>query len=104
MTRLVIIRHGQSEANANYIFAGHSDFDLSELGKDQAKLAAEYLFKRIKPDAIYSSDLLRAYHTATPVGEIFNMPVIKEKGFREIFAGAWEGLSFAEDMIFSSGQ
>ena len=94
MTTLILVRHGQSQANAQYIFAGHSDFDLSELGKTQAQMAAEYLFKRINPAAIYSSDLLRAYHTATPIGEIFNIPVVKEEGFREIFAGKWESMLF----------
>lgn len=94
MTRLILIRHGQSLANANNLFAGHSDFDLSDFGKQQARLAASYLRKKESLDAIYASDLLRAYHTATPIGEAFGIPVIKDTGFREIYAGEWESLSF----------
>ena len=94
MTRIIMIRHGQSLANANDLFAGHSDFDLSDFGKTQAQMAAKYLIEREKIDAIYSSDLLRAYHTACPIGEAFGLPVIKDTSLREIFAGEWESLSF----------
>lgn len=96
MTRLILIRHGQSLANAQELFAGHSDFDLSDFGKQQARLAASYLLKTEMIDAIYASDLLRAYHTATPIGEAFDLPVIRDPGFREIYAGEWESLSFSE--------
>ena len=40
MTRLIFIRHGQSIANVESRFAGHSNFDLSEVGYRQAELAA----------------------------------------------------------------
>ena len=94
MTRLILIRHGQSLANANNLFAGHSDFDLSDFGHAQAACAASYL-KRTEPiDRIYASDLLRAYHTATPIGKAFGLEVIKDTGLREIYAGDWESLSF----------
>ena len=95
MTRLILIRHGQSLANAKDLFAGHSDFDLSDFGKLQASLAASYLRQREQIDAIYASDLLRAYHTACPIGEAFGLPVIKDTSLREIFAGEWEALSFS---------
>lgn len=96
MTQLILVRHGQSLANAKKIFAGHSDFDLSELGHTQARLAAEYLATHEKIDAIYASDLLRAYHTATPTAEMLGLPVIKDTGLREIFAGEWEGRTVFE--------
>lgn len=94
MTRLILIRHGQSLANADDLFAGHSDFDLSDFGRRQARRAAEYLLRRERIDRIYASDLLRAYHTACPIGDAFGLPVVKDAGLREIFAGEWEGLSF----------
>ncbi len=94
MTKLILIRHGQSLANANDLFAGHSDFDLSALGMEQAKRAAHWLAAHEQADVIYASDLLRAYHTATPLGEMLGLPVIPDRGLREIFAGEWEGLSF----------
>ena len=96
MTRLILIRHGFSMANAEDRFAGHSDFPLSDIGHEQARMAAEYLFANEKIDKIYASDLLRAYHTATPTAEKFGLPVIPDTRLREIYAGAWEGMKFKE--------
>jgi broad specificity phosphatase PhoE len=97
MTRLIIIRHGQSLANAENLFAGLSDYDLSPLGHKQAALAAEYLAQSQEHiDVIYASDLKRAYHTATPIGERLSLPVIKDTGLREIFGGAWESMCFSD--------
>ncbi len=96
MTKLILVRHGQSKANAQHIFAGHSDFDLSELGHTQAGLVADYLAAHERIDAIYASDLLRAYHTATPTAERLGIPVIKDTLLREIFAGEWDGLPVSE--------
>ncbi len=91
MTRLIITRHGQSIANAEKKFAGHSDFDLSELGKAQAELAANYICEHCRPDVIYSSDLLRAYNTALPAAKRLGLEIIPCTELREIFAGEWEG-------------
>lgn len=95
MTRLILIRHGQSLANADNLFAGHSDFDLSDFGKRQAERAANYLVRNESVQAVYASDLLRAYHTACPIGEAFGLPVIRDATLREIFAGKWESMSFS---------
>ena len=91
MTRLIITRHGQSIANAEKRFAGHSDFDLSELGHEQARLAADYIANNFKIDVIYSSDLLRAFNTALPSAKRLGLEVIPYPPLREIFAGEWEG-------------
>ena len=91
MTRLIITRHGQSIANAEKRFAGHSDFDLSDTGRKQAELAADYIAKNFKIDVIYSSDLLRAFNTAVPSAKRLGLEVIPYKPLREIFAGEWEG-------------
>ena len=96
MTKLILIRHGQSEANALDLFAGHSDFDLTRLGREQAARAAEWIAAHEAVDVIYASDLLRAYHTATPLCERLGLSVIPDKDLREIFAGEWEGVSFSE--------
>jgi broad specificity phosphatase PhoE len=96
MTKLVLIRHGQSMANATNRFAGHSDFDLSDLGRHQAELAAEYIAKHFKIDAIYASDLLRAYNTAVPSSGLLGLSIEPRKGLREIFAGKWESMSFED--------
>ena len=91
-----MVRHGQSMANKESRFAGHSDFDLSDLGHEQAKLAAEYLKDREKPDAIYSSDLSRAHNTAAPFAKVYGLTINDTEGLREIYAGSWEGLEMTE--------
>ena len=95
MTRIIIIRHGQSEANARDLFAGHSDFDLTDFGKEQARRAATYLKEKENVAAIYASDLLRAYHTACPIGEALGLPVIKDTVFREMYGGEWESRCYS---------
>ena len=94
MTKLILVRHGQSLANADRLFAGHSDFDLSEFGKEQASMAAHYLHKRERIHAIYASDLLRAHNTAVPFAKIYGLDITDAKELREIYAGKWESLSF----------
>ncbi len=97
MTTLLIVRHAQSTANDNGIFVGHTDAELSELGFRQAQLLADYLVKRSFPiDKIYSSDLLRPYHTVEPYARAVGKEIITDKGLREIYAGAWEGQKFVE--------
>ena len=91
-----MMRHGESLANAQRRFAGHTDFDLTELGHKQAESAAQYLHQNEKIDVIYSSDLLRAYHTASPVANIFGLPIINDTCLREIRAGEWEALKLTE--------
>ncbi len=93
MTRFVVTRHGQSIANAERRFAGISDFDLTDIGREQARLTAKYICENEKIDVIYSSDLSRAYNTALPTSEILGMKIIPLGELREIFAGDWEGLS-----------
>ena len=79
MTNLIFIRHGESVANKDDVCIGHTDLDLSETGRIQAKLTAEYIVKNFKVDKIYSSDLKRAYNTAKAVGDMLGIPVIGEE-------------------------
>jgi broad specificity phosphatase PhoE len=95
-TTIIMIRHGQSVANAENRFAGHSNFDLTELGRTQAELGAKYYADKIRPDVIYSSDLLRAYNTALPFAKVYGLPIIDRQGLRELYAGKWEGLTIEE--------
>ena len=92
-TKLIVIRHGFSEANMSHKFAGHLDFPLTDIGILQAEKCAAAL-KNEKIDAMYASDLKRAFCTAVPVAEAHGLPVIAHKGLREIYAGAWEGNTF----------
>lgn len=96
MTRLILIRHGESVANRNHIFVGHTDVDLEEHGKKQAELTAEYIYKNFKIDKIYASDLKRAYDTGKFVADRFGLEIVRDKGLREIYGGKWEGMSVTE--------
>jgi 2,3-bisphosphoglycerate-dependent phosphoglycerate mutase len=95
VTRLFLVRHGQSDGNAEGRFGGHSPTPLSALGKQQAELTARALAKE-KIHVIYSSDLLRAVQTAEPLARILNLPVITTAAFRERKVGVLEGKTFDE--------
>ena len=94
-TRFIIVRHGQSLGNAQRVFLGHTNWDLSELGYTQAKCTARALSDR-QIDAVSSSDLLRAYNTALPIAQALGLEVNPSEALREIFAGEWEGRPFEE--------
>ncbi len=95
MTRLFLVRHGQSAGNAEGRFGGHSATPLSELGKKQAEITAKAL-ARERISAIYSSDLHRAVETAEPLAKILDLPIIKTSAFRERKVGVLEGKTFDE--------
>ena len=96
-TKLIFVRHGQSEANLKAIFGGREcDFPLTELGHKQAKIMAEYILKKYKIDAIYSSDLSRAADTAREVARPLGMEINYDKRLREIDGGLWNGMAFAD--------
>lgn len=93
MTKMIFVRHGQSEANLAHVFAGHSDTVLTELGKRQAERTALFL-KDYKIDAIYASDLTRAMQTAIPTAKSQGVGIVPREELREIYAGAWENLPY----------
>ena len=90
MTRIYLIRHGQSIGNASRIYLGHTDLDLSELGFEQARETARKL-SDVPFTAIYSSDLLRAMHTAEPHAKLRGIEVVPCSNLREMHVGEWEG-------------
>ncbi|MBQ7935479.1 MAG: histidine phosphatase family protein, partial [Clostridia bacterium] len=94
MTTLLLIRHGQSEANIKNLFAGHTDAELSPLGKQQAQVTARYIKDNYQVDRVYASDLQRAYETGKATADRYGLEVIAVEGMREIFGGDWENLSY----------
>ncbi len=95
MTKLILVRHGESLGNYVDKFLGHTDLDLSPKGYNQAEFVKKY-FSKIHIDKIYSSDLLRAYNTIISTAEEKKIPVIKSENLREIYAGSWENKTFDE--------
>ncbi len=90
-TEILFLRHGESLGNSLKIMAGQVDVDLSERGWQQAEAAAEFLAGQ-GIEVIYSSDLKRAYNTASAVAEKIGLPIIKSEKLREVFLGDFEGV------------
>ena len=91
MTKLLLIRHGESMANAEHILVGHKDVDLSPTGKLQAEKTAEFIKENYKIDKVYASDLQRAYKTGKAVSDLCGVEIVSDPALREIYAGDWEG-------------
>jgi broad specificity phosphatase PhoE len=94
-TRVLLIRHGQSEGNAEGRFGGHTATPLSARGRLQAEATAQALSSE-NLTAIYSSDLLRAVETAMPLARLTGLDVEQTEAFRERNIGVMEGLTFEE--------
>ena len=95
MTTILLARHGETDWNREGRWQGWADPPLNEAGRDQARALAEQL--RSTPfDAVYSSDLRRAHETAEIVAAPHEVPVITERGLREIDVGSWSGLTRSE--------
>ncbi|HLL74997.1 MAG TPA: histidine phosphatase family protein [Pyrinomonadaceae bacterium] len=94
-TRILLVRHGQSQGNAEGRFGGHSPTPLSELGRAQAEATARALAEE-GVTAIYASDLLRAVETARPLARALGLEVNRTEAFRERNVGRMEGLTFEE--------
>ncbi len=93
-TRVLLVRHGQSEWNASGRWQGQADPPLTDFGRRQARTAAAVIGV---VDAVVASDLQRASETAMIIaGEIGVGPVILDPGLRERDAGEWSGLTRAE--------
>ena len=93
--RIIFVRHGQTVFNIESRYQGHTDAELSDLGRRQAIRAAERL-KEEKIDAVYSSDLSRASETAQAVARFHNLPVQTDERLRECAFGDWEGLTVSQ--------
>ncbi len=90
MTKIFLIRHGETEWNKLGRLQGNSDVSLSPEGIRQEQLMAAYVpFNHI--DAVYASDLQRASDTAKILAAKFNLPVTTMPGLRETNFGDWEG-------------
>ena len=93
MTTLILVRHGETDWNAQLRWQGHSDTALNEAGREQARrLAGE-----LEPvNALYSSDLARASETAEIIAERLGLEVRLDPRLRERGFGSWEGRTAEE--------
>ena len=92
MTTLLLVRHGETDWNAERRWQGHADVPLNDRGREQARTLADRLAgERI--DAIYTSDLGRARETAEILAARLGVPVVTDPDLREIDVGSREGLT-----------
>lgn len=98
-TRIVLVRHGQTDYNRERRWQGvGSDVPLNDAGRGEAARVAEALAARFDDAvaALYTSDLARARETAEIVGSRLGLEPTLEPGLRELSHGRWEGLTHAE--------
>ena len=96
MTKIMLIRHGQSMANLEEIYVGNTDSELTPLGRKQAQCTAQYIFENFEVDKVYASSLRRAYDTGKAVADKFGLDVNSDDRLKEIYGGEWEGKKFVD--------
>ncbi|HEV7418474.1 MAG TPA: bifunctional RNase H/acid phosphatase [Mycobacterium sp.] len=95
-TRLLLLRHGQTELSVERRYSGRGNPPLTELGRRQADAAARYLAERGGISAVISSPLQRAYDTAAAAAKALGLDVTVDDDLIETDFGTWEGLTFGE--------
>jgi ribonuclease H / adenosylcobalamin/alpha-ribazole phosphatase len=95
-TRLLLLRHGQTELSAQRRYSGRGNPALTDVGRQQAAAAARYMAERGGIAAVVSSPLQRAYDTAATAAKALGLDVTVDEDLIETDFGAWEGLTFAE--------
>jgi broad specificity phosphatase PhoE len=92
-TRLLLVRHGEVEANYHKKFGGWIDMNLSPNGRKQGRILAEYLRSKTI-DAIYTSPMKRVRQTLAPTLKLGKHELRILDGLREIDFGDWSGLGW----------
>ena len=93
--RVLVLRHGQTDHNANDIWQGQLDSDLSDTGREQARTAAAAL-AAYRPSRVVASDLRRAAETGVEVAAACGIPISYDPRWREIHVGEWAGMTSAQ--------
>ena len=96
MTRIILVRHGQTAWNRAERFRGHSDVPLNGTGSSQAHAAARRIVSTWKVDAVYTSPLRRALDTAQAIAQRCGLTAQPCDGLIDINFGEWQGLTADE--------
>jgi broad specificity phosphatase PhoE len=89
---ILLLRHGQTDANAGGVLQGHRPTSLNALGRQQAERLAQRLVTAIPPIAVLiSSDLPRALQTAEPISRALHLDIVVDAAWRERGFGELEG-------------
>lgn len=96
-TSLLLVRHGETDANTTLVWHGSTDTPLSERGRAQARRVAEHL-RAVEggAGALYTSPLQRAAHTARAIAAALHLEARVEADLAEYGLGAWEGRPYRE--------
>ena len=100
-TRLILVRHGETEANLLQLWHGSLDAPLTPRGRRQVEATAQRFagcVKQIQIDRLYVSPLPRARSTAAAISAAIGLPPVVEDGLREFSIGDWEGRTFRDLM------
>ena len=93
---LLVIRHGQSEADILNVNEGRADFSLTALGETQAKLMAEWVSQKYSINKIFASPLKRASQTAKILSERMGIDIVYDDDLMEFQNGLIAGMPFDE--------
>ncbi len=94
-TRIILVRHGETDWNVRGLIQGHNDTPLNAVGRAQAQRVGARLAGE-PAHAIYSSDLARSYETARIINQALRVEIVTSRALRERCYGIWEGLTSAE--------
>ena len=95
MTRLLLVRHGETTWNHEGRLQGQTDVPLSDLGREQARRLRARL-AREQVDVASSSDLSRCWETAELALEGLGLPLHPDWALREVHLGRWQGRTWPE--------
>jgi len=96
VTKIILVRHGETDWNVQEIFRGRADIDLNSNGRKQAELLSHYL-KDVKFEAILTSPLERALKTAQIIATgHYRTPVEPVMDLIDIDFGDWQSMSHAD--------
>lgn len=95
MTQIILVRHGQTPWNKDKIFRGSRDIPLNDTGREEARLAGEWL-KGETIHAAFCSPLSRARDTGEAIARHHGLPVADLPGLSDLHYGDWEGLPLTE--------
>jgi len=102
-TRFCLVRHGETDWNAERRLQGHTDIDLNPRGIAQAaEMAKAIKAIDLQFDVLYTSDLQRAAKTANAIETLFNTKAIVDRDLRERHLGVLQGVSTAEAPQFDA--
>lgn len=96
MKKLLLIRHGESEADILNVHEGRADFPLTETGHKQAAAMGKWVAEQFQIDLIFASTLRRAAQTAAYLSEAAGIPICFDEDLMEFNNGLLAGLPFEE--------